>query len=687
MQQNESHHSKKIPGVVWTVVYFLPWSVYWIVSPISALLGTLLPLAISSVLVVIQIKNHEKNPINIASFIYFCITTVGLIVFNTDIFIRKSGVLGFFALFLMALISLIVKTPYTLAISKKDYPELYWKDESFIAINNMLTGVWVAIFLVSSILLLIHPSHTVLLLNSIIISGTIISFALPPKLPAYLAKKKSRKYDWKINLNIQRMRGKDEYDVIVVGSGIGGLTCASILSKEGYKTLVMEQHYVVGGYCSSFYRMGFTFNVGVENISGVDDGAMKYILSELNLKPEELFVRNSMRFIFNQKQIDVNGSDDFKNALLKIFPEEAQSIHAFFDDAGKAHEECYQEAKRYGVPLPPDLIAKVSGSKALLNYPKEHPHFYDWTKKTYKEKLDEYFKSKDIKEFLCALLGYLGTQPEETLASNALTAVVSYYTKGGYFPLGGAQRLADTLKEVIKANGGKVLTRHIVNRILVESGRVKGVESKGNKYFSPIVVANANAKTTFLKLVGKEHLEENFVSYIENLPMSPSVFMVFLGIEGELTEYPNIIEDIDNGLSIVINSNADPLLAPKGKASITILTGANYHSFPERGTKEYMEKKRTTTNLLIEKAERLIPNLKSRIVFQDAATPKTFEAFTSMPEGAIYSFDQSISVKRPYFKTPIKGLYLASASTFPGGGIEAVAISGTICAKEISNTW
>jgi len=75
--------------------------------------------------------------------------------------------------------------------------------------------------------------------------------------------------------------------------------------------------------------------------------------------------------------------------------------------------------------------------------------------------------------------------------------------------------------------------------------------------------------------------------------------------------------------------------------------------------------------------------LSERIVVRDAATPKTFERCTSMPEGAIYAFDQSIETRRPFFKTPVRGLYLVGASTFPGGGVEAVVISGIICANDI----
>ena len=114
-----------------------------------------------------------------------------------------------------------------------------------------------------------------------------------------------------------------------------------------------------------------------------------------------------------------------------------------------------------------------------------------------------------------------------------------------------------------------------------------------------------------------------------------------------------------------------------------ILADANYYDFPERETKEYEEKKREFAGELIQKVEKVIPNLGKHIEVLEIATPRTMERYTSMPEGALYSFDQSIETKRPYFKAPIKGLYLAGASTFPGGGIEGSTISGIICANDI----
>lgn len=672
---------RKIPGMLYILVSFAPWIVYWVLCGMGNRLGIVISLAISLLLVIPQIHKRDFNLMDVTSLLYFSIATAFTFVFNLNIFVKKSGFLGYSVLFLMALFSLIIKQPYTLQVSKRDYPEIYWKEKLFLVINNIITGIWAVIFMANAItFLLLNKTSAVILSNTLIALGIAFSVIFPLKAPAYFATKEFRKYDWRVN---STQKPKGENDVIIVGSGIGGLTCGALLSKRGYRILVLEQHHQVGGYCSSFKRKDFVFNTGVENVSGLwEKGPVTYLLKELGFKKEELFAKNRIRYIFKGKESDASNLEEFIQVLSEMFPEEKENIYAFFDEAKKAYEECYKDLV-YGVPLPAELIVKVFGAKKLLDYPKEHPYFYDWMNKTYKQKLDEFFTNEDLKTLLCALLGYLGTKPEKTPASSALTAVVSYYLYGGYFPKGGAQKFADRLKEFIEYNGGKVLTRHRVDEILVENGEVRGVRV-GNKVFkSPVVVANANAKTTFLELVGEENLDRDFVEYIKKLKMSPSCFMVFLGVDMDLSGYPTIIENLDEGYSIAINSN-DSGLAPKGKASVTILTGANYHDFPERGTK-YLEKKRGFAEFLIKKAEKIIPNLSKHIVVQDAATPKTFERYTSMPEGAIYAFDQSIDTKRPYFKTPIKGLYLASASTFPGAGIEAVVISGIICANDICN--
>jgi all-trans-retinol 13,14-reductase len=675
----------RLPGMLYILVSFIPWIVYWILCGFGNPLGITASLIISIVLILPQILKRSFNLMDLVSLIYFSLAFISTFILNLNIFLENSGFLGYLALFLMASFSIAIRQPYTLQVSKRDYPRVYWKDKSFLTINNIITAVWAGIFLLNSVIFLfLQFPLTAVLSNLFIAVGIFFSVVYPLKAPAHFALKEFKKYDWRVFVDTSKPKAEDEYDVIIVGSGVGGLVCGSLLSKWGYKVLVLEQHYQVGGYCSSFMRKGFIFNAGVEDVSGLwEKGPITYLLKELGLRKEDLFVKNTREYVFKGRHIRAESLEEFIEILSGMFPDEKENIRAFFEEAEKAYEECYREAEVYGTPLPAELIAKVFGERKLLDYPREHPHFYDWMNKSFKEKLDEYFRNEDLKALLCALLGYVGTTPDKTPASSALTACVSYYLHGGYFPKGGAQKFANSLRDFIVSHGGTVLVNHKVDRILVEDGKAVGVKSGDRIFRAPIVVSNVNAKTTFLELVGRDNLKKEFVEYIMGLKMSPSCFMVFLGLDMDLSSYPTLIKNMDDGYEIVINSNADPSLAPRGKASITILTSASYEDFPERGTEEYMRKKQELSEILINKAEKLIPNLSRHIVVKDAATPKTFERYTFMPQGAIYSFDQSIGVKRPYFKTPIKGLYLVGASTFPGGGIEAVTISGIICAYDI----
>jgi len=672
--------------MLFMLVSFAPWIAYWFLCGMGSSLGVAAGLALSVTVTLLQAWRSALSIMDAVSLLYFSVAAVSTYAFKAKGFVELSGFLGYSTLFLMAVASLLARRPFTFQVSKRDYPEVYWRDKTFLFINNVIAGLWAAVFAFNaSVYLAVASPLNAVISNIAVAFGIAFSIVYPVKALASLYSKEYKRYDWRVEVDPRRPKGEGEYDVIIVGAGLGGLTCAALLSKRGYKVLVLEQNYQVGGYCSSFRRLGFTFNAGVEDVSGLwEKGPVAHLLRELGFNVEEFFARNTVRYVFKGEAIDAPDSlEGFVELLAKRFPGESGRVRAFFEEARAAYEECYRDAEAYGAPLPAELIAKVFGEKKLLDYPREHPHFYDWMNKTFKQKLDEFFEDKDLKAFLSALLSYVGAPPDKTSAAAALTACVSYYLHRGYYTRGGAQKLVNALKGFIESNGGEVLVNRKVDKIIVENGEVKGVKVGGKVFRSPIVVSNVNAKTTLLELVGEEHLSRSYAEYIKSLKMSPSCFMVFLGVDMDLTGYPTLIKNLDEGYEIVVNSNADPSLAPKGKASVTILTFADYRDFPERGSAEYLKKKREFAEALVKKAERLIPGLSERVIVQDAATPKTFERYVSMPEGAIYAFDQSIETKRPFFKTPIKGLYLVGASTFPGAGVEAVVISGIICANDI----
>ena len=687
---------KKISGMLYIFFSFIPWIVYWTLCGVGKeteiiilnALGIIIPFVVSLSLVAFQIRKKDFNLMDIVSAFYFGIATIGTFILNSNIFIEKNGFLGYFVLFLMALFSLLIKQPYTLQVSKKDYPEFFWKDKLFLTINNIIAIVWSGIFLLNAIIFLFFTFPLTVIFSNILIGfGIVFSIIFPLKAPAYFISKEFKKYDWKVEVNPQKQKDENEYDVIIVGSGIGGLTCGALLSKRGYKVLILEQHYQVGGYCTSFKRGAFTFTTGVEDVSGLwEKGPINFLLKELGFKKDDLFVKNTKEYILKDKRIkEPVNLEEFPDLLSKIFPSEKENIQAFFCEVQKVYEEEYRDAEIFGTPLPSELIVKAFGEKKIANFPKEKSNFYDWmeTGKIYKQKLDEYFKDEDLKQLLSVYSPHIGVTPDKAFTKDVLGPCVSYFFYGGYFPKGGPQKFADSLKDYIENHNGKVLVNHLVDKILIKNNEVNGVKVRDQIFKSSIIVSNANAKNTFLKLIEKDSLNKKFVKNIKELKMAPSCFAVFLGVDMDLSNYSSHIIDVDEALWIVISSNVDSSLAPKGKANIILIGDANYSDFPERGTKEYLQKKKEITEILIKKAEKIIPDLSKHIIVQDAATPKTFERYTLTQEGAIYSFDQSIETKRPCFKTPIKGLYLVGASTFPGGGIEAVVMSGMICANDI----
>jgi len=507
--------------------------------------------------------------------------------------------------------------------------------------------------------------------------GVLASTASPSLLVRSYLRRELEKYpDWKIE-------GKE---VLIVGAGIGGLTCGALLAKYGYRVTVFEQHYVVGGYCTSFRRKDFYFDAGVESISGLwEKGPLKNLLDELGIDWKDLFVRTREAYILNGELIEIpEDYKEFIELLTNKFPEEADNIRRFFSDVKKVFLEIYMDVdKTYGVPIPLPLIYKVLGFKYIFDYPKTHPHFYSWKDKSFQQVLDEYFKNNDLKRLLSTLTSYLGTPPEKTSASS-MAIIYGYYIVGGHYPRGGSQAYANLLADFIKKNGGRILLRHRVEKILVDDGKVKGLVANGKVFKGDVIVFNGNVKQ-LPNLV--DNLPSSFLEQIRRLKPSVTAFLTYLGLDADLSSYPPLIKDLDQRIGIVINSNLDRSLAPEKHSSLTIvnlLPQEKYDYFSCDDHREYIRKKREFAEKLISKAEKIIPGLRRHIVIMDAATPITFERYTLNYRGAIYAFDQSIEAPpRPYFKTPIRGLYLVGASTFPGGGIEAVTISGMIAARDI----
>ena len=673
--------ARKVPGGLWMALLFAPWIAYWVLCGLGHAPGVLIGLALSAA--IYAISPDKKSIMASTTLCYFAVASAWTFGAKSPLFVEQSGLIGYGVLCAMCFASLALRRPYTYEVSKRDYPEVYWSTPEFFRINAFLTAAWGLIFLACALLHML-PFPLRLTSYGLIAMGIVLSAFFPKAYVSWSVRRLVPPYArWRVPPGARR--------VLIVGAGIGGLACGALLAKRGYEVIVLEQHHKVGGYCTSFRRGAFTFDAGVEAVSGLGPrGPVRWLLSQLGYEPEELFVRTEEAYVIGGEWVRLPTElGQLVELLCERYPAEAEAIRRFFSYVEAAYREMYREVELVGTPLPQPLLAEVLGPEYLLRYPAEHPTFYRLLSSgmTLKDLLDSYFEDEELKAFLSILAeAYLGAGAEETPVASALP-IFGYYIDGGYYPRGSSQALADLLAKAIEDHGGEVLTRHRVERVVVEGGAVRGVVANGRFFEAPVVVLNTNAMN-LLDLVGEENLPGDYVRHLRSLKPSVTAFVAYLGVEMDLSGYPPLIKSLDDGVGIVISSNLDPSLAPEGHACvnvITVLPSEAYDAFEERGTPEYTARKRAFAEELVEKASRLIPSLKEHIVIMDAATPRTFERYTLNPRGAIYGLDQSAGApKRPYFKTPIKGLYLVGASTFPGGGIEAVVISGIIAANDIS---
>jgi phytoene dehydrogenase-like protein len=489
---------------------------------------------------------------------------------------------------------------------------------------------------------------------------------------------------WTVPLPPERPTHENEYDVIVVGSGFGGLACGALLAKDGYRVLIVEKNEHVGGYGSNFVREGFTFSYGGDDITGIwERGSISYLLRELGIDQRKILTRNSHRFIINGDQIDIPPTDNgVPVALINRFPDEADAIAAFFDDARHAYLELFDKtiAESWGVPLRKDVPLTIMPKEWINNFTATHQLMIEWERIPYRKMLDRYFQNDEIKTVLGNLLGYSGSHLPESSALSAIDAA-GYVFFGGYRPIGGAQRLAERLAQYITEHRGTVLMRHSVDSIVVHRGTVVGVQINQQQFKAPIVVSSVNAKTLYLNLLAKDALPPLYREHIIELTPGTSAVQVMAGVSQLFPSYPNIIYDMDHHIRITIGSHDDRSSAPLGSSSVTILQEATARDFPPFGSLSYDSKIAALTRKMIDKANHVMPGLHNHLVFSRSVTPHDLEQLTAMPDGAICPFEQASP--RPSFKAPIRGLYLANSSS-ARCTVEAVVISGIICKHDIT---
>jgi phytoene dehydrogenase-like protein len=661
------------------------------------LYGILLGLSGSVLLNGYRVLTKKIMIMDLVTLLYFVADFGFTILLGSTLFLRFGRLFVYLVLCGMAFGSLAVRNPFTYQYARQDWPKEYWGNPIFRSTNNAITGFWGLIFLADAILyqigsLIGNIVVSTVLPNLLLGLGIAFSFVYQkwyPKRVLMTQFKKAREREWPSpTLADGSTLAENEYDVAIVGAGIGGLSCGALLAKRGLKVLVVEQHYLAGGYCTSFPRKGHsTFDAGVHEISGLGPrGPVRFLLRELGIQDTLDFKRATSEYIFPWIRFEVpHDWKDFVALMGDHFPDEKQNISAFFDEMKGIHDDMNRDI---------DMQSSPQTAEEMMKYPLTHRYLYRWLNKSYLEMLDKYFSDTRLKEILCKLTVYLTDNPK-ALQAFSMAALFGYYFDGGYYPKGGSQAFADALVSVIRNNGGTVLLKKRVCRILAKDGVAYGISAESTPpreagtdvYKAGIVISNADVKQTFLHLIEPGSLPADFLKRVQDIEPSASAFKVFLSLDydPQLAPLASYRPSTGPGIGIAIPSKLDSGLAAPGGSTMTILTLIPNSEAKkwDREAPDYRVRKEKLMEQLIDTATLLLPDLRSHIVYKEAATPATFLRYTSSYEGAIYGPKPGQTLP---FKSPIRNLYLVGSGTNPGAGIEAVVKSALIAANDILPT-
>ena len=497
----------------------------------------------------------------------------------------------------------------------------------------------------------------------------------------------------------------DQTEVIVIGSGVGGLSCAALLAKYGFKVTVCESYSLPGGAAHSFARNGFKFDSGPSLYSGLSyspsPNPLRQILDAIEedlewvnydtwgcLLPEGTFATKV-------------GGDQFGEILQQLRGDQAVA-------EWKHLQKVMEPIASAAIAIPPaairfDLGAALTVGRFLPNVAR---YFFDILKLTgpYSNILDENVKDPFIRnwlDLLCFLLS--GLPANGTIAAEVAFMFADWYRPGVKldYPLGGSGALVDALVRGLAKNGGKLLLSAHVAEIIVEQNRAVGVRLRDGKEIRATrsLISNASVWDT-LKLLPKNVLPQEFYRSRKATPECDSFMHLHLGIDGtnlpgDLASHYIVVNDWDKGIDapqnvvlVSIPSILDPNLAPPGKHVIHVYTPGNepYKLWQglDRNSIAYKEQKNSRSQIMWQALARIVPDIRSRCEVTMVGTPLTHQRFLRRHNG---SYGPAIKAGKGIFPpptTPLPGLFCCGDSIFPGIGLPAVAVSGMSVANTIA---
>lgn len=496
----------------------------------------------------------------------------------------------------------------------------------------------------------------------------------------------------------------NKYDTVVIGSGLGGLTAALCHAQAGEKVIVIEQHYVPGGWSHSFTMDGNLFNTGVHYIGELSKGGLlRNIFEGLGLGGDLTFCEMTRvgydHFFIDGKRYDFPiGRDQLKEYLIKQFPHEKNGIDSLLNKSGKLGSE---------VPA----LLDVASLADTLKLPFMAPSTVRWMLFSYDKFVRRYIRDERLVQLMSAHAGDHAMPPSDVMAPMH-AGMLEHFMRGSFYPQGGSYKIPRSFVRAIKAHGGELLLKTKVDKILTEgcgrARKVVGVKlGNGSEISCSKVVSNADPHQTFANMLGFDTLSKGLRRRLSKTRYSPSCLAIFLAVDIDLKA-----RGFDSGNYWYFNNSNmedtfkicrdeqlynvdDPpffvltvttLKDPSKKNryhNLEAFTYVPYSLFEKwrdstsgNRSDEYLAFKERLKNRFLDNIENLIPDIRQHIKFCEMGTPLTNAFYGNSTNGNIFGTEKSILQTGPFafpLKTEIRNLYMCGASTLGHGVIGALA--------------
>ncbi len=497
-----------------------------------------------------------------------------------------------------------------------------------------------------------------------------------------------------------------DYDAVVIGSGMGGLTTAALLSDLGWKVCVFEQHYTAGGFTHSYERAGYEWDVGVHYIGevGAPTRTRKMFdhLSGGQLEWAPMDDEYDRFYVGDKVYNAMAGKQAFRDNLVRQFPDEERAIDRYLKLLERSGSALTALATRRALPrlqrmaLAPMLAWQMRGAYGRTTW----------------DVLSELTDDEHLIATLCGQWGDMGLPPKRSpFLAHAMIA--RHYLYGGFYPVGGSWRIAETIIPKIQAAGGEVFTYAKVEEILIEDGKVTGVRMKdGHRIGCDCVISSAGVDNTFNHLVPADIAEKSgYRRHLQKVEPSVAHLGVYVGLRGTAAElglprtnfwiYPShdydgaldeFLADPDAPFPIVyisFPSAKDPDYENRhpGTSTIEIVAPAPYEWFEKwrdetwgkRGD-DYESFKDELGLRLMEYLYERLPQLRGRVDYFEVSTPLSTNWFGGYQRGELYGLAHTRERMQQDWlrpRTAIPGLWLTGQDTLTCG-VTGAMMSGLL---------